>query len=252
MKSPDDMKDLDFTGERAIIGSEAIPKYIIEEHVARYGFACRFALGRCILDVACGSGYGSHMLCQAGAKSVLGIDISSESINYASRFAEDAVKFVQGDAQYLDLSDDSFDLVVSFETIEHTVNPKQFLSEVKRVLKPGGILIISTPNRHHFSPFYWVNRRPRNKYHLFEVNSTEFLELLSGFFVVDKVYGQHLLPTWVGWWPVLSTLKLMSLILGKEDRIYSSIVTYGGSEVQASQTTYRTGRVMIALCSNLK
>ena len=249
MKSQLQKDSLSFTGERVIIDSHEVAEHLKDEHLDRYRFAYTFAQGKRILDIACGTGYGSHMLSSAGAKSVTGIDISLESIEYARRFESNNLTFSQGNALSLkSIKDNSFDLVVSFETIEHLNDPRRFLSELRRILKSGGILIISTPNRHFTSPFYWLNHRPRNRFHIFELNPREFRSLLSEFFLVDSVYGQHLLPSWISWWPVLSLLKVSSLLFSRRDKIYGRIVTHGGTGV-FPLTSGKSGRILIALCN---
>ncbi len=119
------------------------------EHVARYAFAAQFCKGRRVLDVACGEGYGSLLLRRAGAASVLGVDISSDAIAAASaRFTEPAIRYVVGDAMSLSsvLKDEApFDVIVSFEALEHVADADRFLAEIAAARPPGGIVIISAP-----------------------------------------------------------------------------------------------------------
>ena len=101
-----------------------------QEHLARYEYARQFVAGLDVLDVACGTGYGSQMLADAGAKSVLGVDISREAIEFArGHHASDRTRFELGDAQNLyDIPREKFDAIVSFETVEHVPNADAFLS----------------------------------------------------------------------------------------------------------------------------
>jgi SAM-dependent methyltransferase len=128
------------------------------EHIVRYLFATALALDKRVADIASGAGYGSELLRRAGAVSVIGVDYSGETAEYATkRYAQAGVSFVTGDAESLPLASSSLDLVVSFETIEHLHNPASFLDEVQRVLAPGGMLAVSTPNRGVFpegNPFH--------------------------------------------------------------------------------------------------
>ena len=128
------------------------------EHIVRYEFAARLLRGKSVLDVACGSGYGSEVLAQAGAHSVVGVDLSPEASRYADgRYSSDSTSFLAGDAEHLPFRAASFDVIVSFETIEHLHDPFSFLSEVKRLLKPDGLLVISSPNKGVFiegNPFH--------------------------------------------------------------------------------------------------
>src|SRR6266404_1383353 len=139
-----------FTGERVIPG-ECEPD-LLNEHMARYRFAQRFAAGKVVLDAACGSGYGAAMLAE-NAKKVVGCDISHEAVEYARRVYGASkggalrVEYSESDCLALPFPSARFDLVVAFEIIEHLENPQVFLKEMDRVLGPGGILIVSTPNR---------------------------------------------------------------------------------------------------------
>ena len=122
---------------------------IFWEHVARYRFAKEFVRGKRVLDIACGEGYGAAGLARAGARSVVGIDVSADVCDHARRkYGLDARA---GDAQAIPLPDRSIDVIVSFETIEHVDQPGVFLGECARVLVPDGMLIVSTPNRPVYS-----------------------------------------------------------------------------------------------------
>jgi SAM-dependent methyltransferase len=120
------------------------------QHLLRYALVRGHAQGKRVLDVACGEGYGSHLMAQWGAERVVGVDRSDEAIeNARSLFGDGPVAFLQGDVTQLDqvLDDgDSFDLVVSFETIEHLDDPELFLRQILKRLAPGGTIAISCPN----------------------------------------------------------------------------------------------------------
>jgi SAM-dependent methyltransferase len=118
------------------------------EHEARYRWAAALASGRTVLDAGCGVGWGSVVLADAGAASVVGVDINPQALASARERAGDrAATFVQGDLQELPFEDDAFDLVVCFEAIEHVPDPGRVLDGIRRVLAPGGLLVISSPNR---------------------------------------------------------------------------------------------------------
>jgi ubiquinone/menaquinone biosynthesis C-methylase UbiE len=135
---------LPFTGERIVPGMGA--EALFRQHEVRYLFAGSFVKNNRVLDVASGSGLGTDYLLRSGAQSCVGLDIDQAAIEYA-RARYPNCEFTQCEATRLCLADDSVDVVVSFETIEHIKDQKAFLSECKRVLKPEGLVICSTPNR---------------------------------------------------------------------------------------------------------
>ncbi|TSC72663.1 MAG: putative glycosyltransferase [Parcubacteria group bacterium Gr01-1014_38] len=146
-----------YTGERVIPELQQGDPILVE-HLLRYMFSCAFARGKRVLDVACGSGYGSQMLADAGARAVYSIDRDEKTIAYArERHGAENIRFLAADALDLPLADRSVDLVVSFETIEHLKDVQRFLREIKRVLDQEGMLLLSTPNRETYpgeNPFH--------------------------------------------------------------------------------------------------
>jgi SAM-dependent methyltransferase len=151
----------------------------LQEHLARYRFAMERARGR-VLDVACGTGYGAAML---GA---VGVDLSLPTLRYAARRYPG--RYIASDALRLPFGHTAFDSVVSFETIEHVPDPGRFVAECARILRPGGILIVSTPNRELWSP---RSPRPCQRYHVREFNRKEFIAVLRPFKV--ELLGQIVL-----------------------------------------------------------
>ncbi|HYT23452.1 MAG TPA: class I SAM-dependent methyltransferase [Candidatus Polarisedimenticolia bacterium] len=173
---------LPFTGERIVPGQVSEP--LFREHEARYVFASRFVKDKAVLDVSCGTGIGTHYLLTEGAHSCLGLDIDRPAIDYA-RAAYEGCQFEECDATNLCIPDSSIDVVVSFETIEHLKDQLKFLSECHRVLRPGGVLVCSTPN-HTMSR--WA---PKNPYHLHEFTMGEFRRALETIFVDVQLFGQQ-------------------------------------------------------------
>lgn len=158
------------------------------EHAARYRFALERVDGKRVLDIACGTGYGIGLL-QRSARFVCGVDVDNEAARQArSECAENAAAIL-GDGLRLPFRDASFDVVTSFETVEHIHDRPAFLRELYRILKPEGCLLISTPNAHYTRP---VNGKPSNPFHIYEYTPEEFAEELKKVFVVHEQLGQSL------------------------------------------------------------
>ena len=123
-------------------------------------------------------GYGSALIANV-ANSVVGVDRNADAIEHArASYPQSNLRFQVGDCLSIPLHDQSCDLIVSFETIEHIREHELFLAECKRVLRPGGTLIISTPDSKIYSP----DGRPANKFHRRELTECEFLTLTKSYF----------------------------------------------------------------------
>ena len=141
-----------WTGERYVPEVEGP---IALEHLHRYAVACELASGKVVLDIACGEGYGTAMLAEV-AQRVIGVDNSDLVIAHAtSKYQRPNLVFKIGSCGDIPLADGCLDLVVSFETIEHHAQHEEMLAEIKRVLKPTGLLLMSSPNKNE------VFRRPQ-------------------------------------------------------------------------------------------
>ena len=158
------------------------------EHVFRYAFACQQVKKLNVLDIASGEGYGTHALSQV-AKSVIGVDISPEAVEHAQK--KYGLVFKTGSAEQIPIESASLDAVVSFETIEHVPNPKKFVEEAFRVLKPEGLFIVSTPNKD-----VYLKGQAINPFHCSELTKSEFVSLLTPCFEIKYIVGQGL-PTWL-------------------------------------------------------
>lgn len=160
------------------------PELRSEFHRARYRFAAERVCGLSVADIACGTGYGCRMLLdQGGATRVRGVDICRETIEYArNRHAREGIDYVVADAADSGLAEESLDCVVSFETIEHVPDDEALLAEFRRILKPGGLLICSTPNA-------WpLEIAP---HHVREYDRESFTRALSVGFEIGELFNQN-------------------------------------------------------------
>ncbi len=177
----------EFTGERVIPGQ--VNDDLWAEHVARYAFAARLADGRRVLDSGCGTGYGVNELARSAAW-VAGADIAPEATKYARSHASNGnTAFLQASAAALPFPAAVFDLVTAFEVIEHLASWRDLLSEARRVLAPGGLFLVSTPNR----LYYGDSRRldGPNPYHVHEFEFAEFDAALREFFPQVAILFQN-------------------------------------------------------------
>ena len=147
-------------------------------HFARYSVATPFVKNKRVLDIACGEGYGSYLLKQAGAEEVVGVDVFVDAVNRATRsFGGPGIEFTAADATTIEdkFPPEYFDVIVSCETIEHIEDPAAYLQSLKRVAKKDAIIIISCPNDY----WYFPEEHQRNPYHLRKYRFEEFQQLAS-------------------------------------------------------------------------
>jgi SAM-dependent methyltransferase len=168
-------------GERVVDGIHY--GWLMKDHVARYEMASAYSVGKRVLDVATGTGYGANILRLRGASEVTAVDLEQAALDYARmRYGEDGLNWVNADACTLPFGRE-FDVVCSFETIEHLKDPAAFVAQCKRVLKPGGVYILSTPlntGGDFVSP-----------YHELEFTVDELRGLLARHFPNVTLFGQR-------------------------------------------------------------
>ncbi len=158
--------------------------YIFDSHFLVYKFASQFVKDKLVLDVGCGTAYGSNYFLTKGAKYVYAIDNSQEALDYAHKnFPNHRLLYYLMDAQDLKFVDETFDIVFSSENLEHLQNPEKSIAHIKRVLKKDGIFILGTPNKENFEP---ESDKSSNPYHLKEFFYEELKALLKKYF--DSVY----------------------------------------------------------------
>ena len=180
-----------YDGERLI--GEKIPENIWRLHFTRYEFAKDYVKEKSILDIACGIGYGSDYLTNY-AKEVVGGDISLKAIKFGKKHRTKTNReFIALDVQALPFKEQTFDTIISFETIEHLSNPWKFLSDCYRLLKKKGTLICSTYNRNILTP-RWIS--PMNPFHIKEFTKNEFWNILARYFDNVSLYGHLFLDTY--------------------------------------------------------
>ena len=197
-----------WSGERLetfILGRDSI------EHLHRYALAMDFVENKIVLDIACGNGYGSSLISEKAAL-VYGVDIDQTTINEAKiLYPKKNLNFLTGSADKIPVLDHSVDVVVSFETIEHHDKHDEMMSEIKRVLKNDGILIISTPDKLYYTDY---RKKFKNEFHVKELYKDEFKVLLSKYFKNTLLLNQK-------YYHGISVIK--------EDNNSNEIIIYSGN-----------------------
>ncbi|MEN5207887.1 glycosyltransferase [Stenotrophomonas terrae] len=207
---------IEFTGERFVPTEYGV---IRQEHLHRYAWCLPLVAGKDVLDVASGEGYGSAML--AGrAQSVCGVDISPEAVAHAAQRYTNLhnLRYLQGSAAAIPLPDDSVDVVVSFETIEHLYEQEEMMSEIRRVLRPGGVMVMSSPNKEVYSDRAGYH----NEYHVKELYLEEFQALVARHFPASRLCGHRM--------SVCSTIT--SLDGGPDQQVYQALTDTGEGVVE--------------------
>ncbi|MDR6846414.1 class I SAM-dependent methyltransferase [Flavobacterium granuli] len=164
-----------WTGERL---ETFVFNRITIEHLHRYGIVLDYVKDKVVLDIACGEGYGSNILSEK-AEFVYGVDIDINCIDRArQKYKKNNLEFIEGNTSEIPLKDNSVDIIISFETIEHHDEHCEMMIEFKRVLKTNGVVIISTPDK----LFYSDKRNYYNEHHVKELYKYEFKGLLASHF----------------------------------------------------------------------
>jgi SAM-dependent methyltransferase len=175
---------LELTGERTVPGL-AEENYWFRRHEVVYQRLADLCADRKVLEAGCGEGYGADLI--AGrADRVIGLDYDDSAVAHV-RARYPRVEMHQGNLAELPLADGAVDVVVNFQVIEHLWDQGQFVAECFRVLRRGGVLLMSTPNRITFSP---GRDTPINPFHTCELNAAEMTELLAAAgFSVESMLG---------------------------------------------------------------
>jgi SAM-dependent methyltransferase len=153
------------------------------EHLGRYWWAGSFVQGKRVLDAGCGVAYGSAMLAEAGAREVVGVDVAGDILEAVRGKMPAAVSLREADVNRLPFEDDSFDVVVCFEVIEHLEDPWTALDEFARILGENGLLAVSSPNRDVYMQ--------GNPHHRHEFLPQELQDALEARFARARLFRQH-------------------------------------------------------------
>ena len=175
---------LPLTGERTVPGL-AVENYWFRRHEVAYLHCADICAGQDVLEAGCGEGYGADLIASV-ARRVVAVDYDAATVAHVgSRYPR--VEVMAANLAAVPLPDASVDVVVNFQVIEHLWDQPQFITECLRLLRPGGRLLISTPNRITFTP---GSDTPVNPFHTRELNAAELRELLEDAgFRVDGMYG---------------------------------------------------------------
>lgn len=176
-----------WTGERL---ETFITNETMLEHLHRYVMLADLIKEKTVLDIACGEGYGSNILSKK-AKQIIAIDIDSTTIKKATiKYKKENILFKTGSVECIECEDNSIDIIICFETIEHVNDHDKVISEFKRVLKTDGILVISTPDKLN----YGEKTNFGNSFHKKELYENEFKKLISENFKSFAFYKQRSFP----------------------------------------------------------
>ena len=177
---------IEWTGERCVPWAPDVQT--VYEHLHRYMWAAELVVGRRVLDLASGEGFGAAILAES-AEHVIGIDIDRRTVEHSSlNYGDDRIEFELGDAADLTrFADGSFGAVVAFEMIEHVHDQGRVLEEIERVLAPDGVLIMSTPDR----PAYTDATGRSNPFHVHELDLEGFSTLMGSAFENVAIWGQR-------------------------------------------------------------
>jgi SAM-dependent methyltransferase len=178
---------IEFTGERVVPGH--VEPDLWAEHLSRYAFASRWSPGARVLDLGCGTGYGTAELAQQARFSV-GVDVAHEAVAYSkSVYSSSNLCFLPASATSLPFVDNSFTLIVAFEVIEHLDDWRALLSEARRLLDPEGVFLVSTPNKEYYTESRGSSGA--NPFHIHEFEFDEFRNALAEFFPHCAVLQQN-------------------------------------------------------------
>ena len=170
-----------------------VPPWLRWQNEARYQWAAGFVPGKRVVEIGCGSGHGTRRFVEAGAAGIDAFDVDEEAIRVAQAESPgDHVTFRVAAATELPVADNRYDLAVMLETIEHVDDDAGLVREVARVLRPGGVLLCTTPNRAVTNPGITITGQPFNTHHVREYTSGELEARIRAAFSRVEMLGQAL------------------------------------------------------------
>ena len=167
--------------------TNTLPGYLLHlRHLSAYYFARSYVKGKDVLEIGCNMAYGLPVIAPYLSRYV-GLDIDTESIIIAKDFhSDDTINFMIGDALELPISPNSVDVILAFQVIEHLQDDWHFLKQIFRALKPGSLLLVSTPNKRlRLLPF----QKPWNSEHIREYTERDYQQILQHVFPKTQIWG---------------------------------------------------------------
>lgn len=235
---------------------ETADQATFQHHLARYRFALeQIGQGERVLDAGCGTGYGTHLLSEKSTFT-LGIDYAPQALEYARRnYAAANLAFAVMNCHRLAVADSSFDRVISFEVFEHLEHADEFLAECHRVLRPGGRLILSTPNRASWDVHMRAIQQ-EYEYHINMVDKSALRAALRKHFAEVELYGQWRKGNWLH--ATLRALDVFNLRLrlfspARRERMQHAMGVPQGGEIPAEAWVFRQAQLnqcnhFVAVC----
>ena len=201
---------LPLTGERTLPGLD-VENYWFRRHQVAYLAAIAHVPGRTVLEAGCGEGYGADLLRREGASQVVAVDYDPPTLTHVAEAYPEVIA-VRANLVALPAADASIDVVVSMQVLEHLWDQPRFLAECARVLRPGGRLVLSTPNRLTFSPGLGRRQKPANAYHAHEYDPEELAEALRRHLDVTQLGGVRHAPRLLDWEQAHGSLVAAQLV----------------------------------------
>jgi len=243
------VENLSNTGEHQ--HSDSFDIYALE-HLHRYAIAMSFCNDQDVLDIASGEGYGSNLLASV-AKVVHGVDISNDAIEHAkTKYVRSNLTHTAGSASHIPLPPKSVDRVISFETLEHHDLHEEMFTEVKRVLRPNGYLMMSTPDKLNYSDI----PKQKNEFHVKELYLEEFRSLAkrhfkhvsllyqtTGYFglIIPELVGNHPFRFYEGDFSAIENTKMIP------SPVYNICLASDAELPESTMSAYSGHQIMLSL-----